>query len=223
MPSAKASQPQKDKNLRRDSGTGVEDYILPSAGAGWNETLVPLIQAGYERSHEDRDAAPSHRPQTIPACRKSLAPGAKCQDAKDGVADDVSAFANVEVPFVKMFPVEAEEIMKQWVKNAAGIAGRKQGGRFNGDDDQPKERGDPCFQKIVAAGVQAREPRPGWARRDSRRRLSQHKLFDGIIGGLSGDHDIVNVTLAKSGSADAHEAGFLQEFADGGAAAVSHA
>ncbi len=48
-------------------------------------------------------------------------------------------------------------------------------------------------------------------------------LLDAIVGSLAGDHYVVDVAFAESGAADAHEAGFLQEFGDGGAAAVAHA
>ena len=47
-------------------------------------------------------------------------------------------------------------------------------------------------------------------------------LFDGIVRGLAGDHDVVDVALAEAGAADAHEPCFLQEFGNRAAAAVAH-
>src|SRR5580692_912707 len=120
--------------------------------------------------------------------------------------------------------------MQQRIENPAGVVGGEQGAEFDGDDDQPEDGGDPGLEYFVSIGPQAREPCPGCAVPDSRGRLSPqrrspagHRLLDTIVGGLAGDHYIVDVAFAESGAADAHEAGFLQEFGDGGAAAVAHA
>ena len=43
-----------------------------------------------------------------------------------------------------------------------------------------------------------------------------------IVWRLARDHDIVDMALAQSGDADADEARLLQQFRNGGAAAVSH-
>src|ERR1700693_4019639 len=143
--------------------------------------------------------------------------------------------------------------MQQRIENAAGVLGREHGAGFNGNKDQPEDRGNPGLQKIALVGVQAAEHR--WreaARRTMRIETAAPKggvekesatpcleacpdtnleacpdtklaLFDAIVGGLAGDHYVVDVALAESGAADADEARFLQEFGDGGAAAVSHA
>jgi len=166
---------------------------------------VPLIEAGHEGRHQYSDAGPSYGPQRISPRREGLAPSSKCQNTQDAVTYDVSAFANVEVPVLKAHPIQAEEVMQQRIEDPAGVAGREHGGGFNGNDDEPENRGDPRRQKIVPVGVQTRA------------------LLDGIVGSLAGDHDVVDVTLAESGAADAHEARFLQEFGDCRAAAVAHA
>ena len=142
----------------------------------------------------------------------------------------MSTFADEEVPVFKVLPVHTEKVMQQRIQNATGVAGREHGGGFNGDHDEPQDRGDPRFEKIAAVRVQAGAPPPGCAGPDSRGRLSPNKhkldeveLLDGIVGSLAGDHDVVDVTLAESGAADAHKARFVQEFSDGGTAAVTHA
>jgi hypothetical protein len=166
---------------------------------------MPLVEAGDKCCHQDGDARPSHSPQRISECGESFAPRPIRQNTQDAVADDVATFANIKVPLMKVGPVQAEEPVQQWIENPAGICGRKQRTRFNGNNDHPKDRGDPCFEKIVLAGAQI------------------CALLDGIIGSLAGDHDIVNVALSQTCAADAHEARFLQEFRDGGAAAIAHA
>ena len=157
-------------------------------------------------------------------------PRTKRENAQDGIANDVAAFPDVEVPLMKVLRIHAEKKMQQWIKNSAGVSGGKQCRRLNGDDNEPKNGGDPCLQQIMAVRVQTGEPSAGRAGPDSRERLFPHKrnlderaLFDGIVGSLAGNHDIVNVALAQSGAADADEARFLQQLRDRGAAAVSHA
>jgi len=106
---------------------------------------------------------------------------------------------------VKVFPVQAKEKVQDGIQNAAGVTGREHGAGFDGTDNQPKDRCDPRLQKNSPIGIQKRG------------------LLDAIVGGLAGDHDVVDVTLTKPGATDADEAGFLQEVSDGGAAAVTHA
>src|SRR5574341_2493900 len=49
------------------------------------------------------------------------------------------------------------------------------------------------------------------------------RLLQPVTGGLTSDDDVVDVALAQSGARDAHEARFLLQVGDGGAAAVAHA
>ncbi len=191
---------------------------------------MPLVKTGDKRRHQHRDAGPAHRPQRISLCRESFAPGAKRQDTENAVADYVPTFADEKVPVFEALPIHAEEAMQERIENPAGIVGRQHGGGFNSDYNEPEDCGDPRLDKIAAMRVQAGGPPPGRTGPDSRGRLSPHKpnlddaaLLDGIVGSLAGDHDVVYVTLAEPGTADAHEARFVQELGDGGAAAVAHA
>ena len=123
--------------------------------------------------------------------------------------------------------------MQQGIENAAGIAGGKQRAGFDGDEDEPENRGDPGLENIVAIGVQEGDVPEGFEfpllAKDARSGAPnffldpRRGLLDTIIGGLAGDHYVVDVALAESCAADADEARFLQEFGDGGATAVSHA
>jgi hypothetical protein len=95
--------------------------------------------------------------------------------------------------------------MQKRIENATSIVRRKQGTGFDGDHDEPEDRGDPRLQKVLPFGFQA------------------YLLLDAIIGSLAGNHDVMNVALAQSGATDAHEASFLQQFGNGSAPAVAHA
>lgn len=191
--------------MRRDSGAGVEHHVLPSSRAGRNEALMPFVEAGHERSSEDRDGGPTGNPFCAAHRRQCRAPGAEEQSAENGVADDVAALANVEVPGLEAQAIDAKKKVQDGIKNAAGVMRRQQGARFDGDDDEPKNGRDPRLENVVTVRVQMRG------------------LLDAIIGSLAGDHDIVNVALAKSGATDAHEARFLEQFGNRSASAVPHA
>jgi hypothetical protein len=90
-----------------------------------------------------------------------------------------------------MLPIKAEKKVQQRIQNPAGVMRREPRRRFNGNHDQPENRGDPRLNKIVPVGVQSRA------------------LLNGIVGSLAGDHHIVYVALAKPGVANADEASFL--------------
>jgi len=115
------------------------------------------------------------------------------------------ALANEEVPVFEVGQIHAEKEMQNRIKNPAGVMRRQHRRGFDGDDDEPKNRRDPCLEKMLPLRVQTRA------------------LLDGIVGSLAGDHDIMHVAFAQSCAADAHEASLLQQFADGRAAAVAHA
>ena len=103
----------------------------------------------------------------------------------------MATFSNEEVPLLKLCPVETEKKMQKGIQDAAGVARRQHRRRFNGNDDEPQDRGDPCLDNVVSIGVQL------------------CGLLDAIVGGLASDHDIVNVTLTQPCHANADEAGFL--------------
>lgn len=116
---------------------------------------MPLVEAGYERGSEKRERRPSQRPICKAHRSERCAPGAKKQNAQDRVADDMASLAHVEVPILKMFPIEVEKKMQQRVKKPACIVGGEQRAGFNGDDNQPEYRGSPRFQNFVTVGVQS--------------------------------------------------------------------
>ena len=147
----------------------------------------------------------------------------------------MSAFAKEKVYGLELFPIDAEQIMQQGKKEAAGVVGGKIRGRLNANYDQPQDGGDPGFEDLVAIGGQTREgpavPEfPPFAKnaKDGAPTFSSPpsrltRLFDGIVGGLAGDHDVVDVAFAQAGAADADEARFLQQFWNRRAATVAHA
>src|SRR5271167_3351316 len=48
-------------------------------------------------------------------------------------------------------------------------------------------------------------------------------LLDTIVGGLAGDHDVVDVAFTQASPADANKPRLLLQLGDGGAADISHA
>jgi len=77
--------------------------------------------------------------------RQGLAPGAEEKEAQEAVAEDMSSLTDVNVPVLETSMVETEKKMQQRIENAAGgICGEIASG-LDGDDDQPENRGDPCF------------------------------------------------------------------------------
>jgi len=166
---------------------------------------VPLVEAGHKRGSEERDGGPAQRPLRPADCWQRGSPGAKQQDTHDGIAYDVACFSNIEMPLLKMIPAETKEKMQQGIENPAGVIRGEECCGFNRDDNEPKNRGDPGFQKMVPVGVQS------------------SRLLDAIIGSLARDHYVVDMALAKSRTADAHEARLLQKLGDGCAAAITHA
>jgi hypothetical protein len=190
---------------------------------------VQFVEACDKSCAQNSDGCPAQRPLHIAHRGQGGAPRAKKQHAEDAIADDVACLANVEVPNIEALPVEAEEEMQQGIQNAAGVVRREQRTGFNGDKDEPQDRGDPGLQNVVAIGVQedwalsvprfAKNAKGG----EPTTSLDRRALLDAIVGSLAGDHYVVDVALAQSGAADAHEAGFLQEFGNSRAAAIAHA
>jgi hypothetical protein len=118
-----ALPPQEDQYLRCDSTTGIENHILPSSRAGWDEGLVPFIKARHEGCPEDRNRRPAQCPiRTIRAGQCSF-PRAEKQNAEDAVPDHMPGLANVEMPNAKVFPIHAKKKMKDRRENPAGVVG----------------------------------------------------------------------------------------------------
>jgi len=109
------------------------------------------------------------------------------------------SFSQKMVPRFKVLVADAEKEMQDRVKNAAGFVGGEIGRRFNGDDNQPENGGDPRFQdfalmRIQDCGRMAKSPSSCTKRdKDGAHRI---ELFDGIVGGLASDHHVVHVALA---------------------------
>ena len=74
----------------------------------------------------------------------------------------------------------------------------------------------------MTAGTQARIP-PVMTVPAPYARTRIPALLDGIVGSLTGNHDIVHVAFSQASAADAYETGLLQKFGNRRAAAVSHA
>jgi len=139
------------------------------------------------------------------------------------------------MPGLKLRIVDAEQKMEDRIEYPAGLLRREISRRFNGDHDEPENQGNPGFQDMIA--ITAQTSRIPWgdligsfvqfpslgcicgrnlstkrpvlytsllARDDSR------SLFDGIVGGFAGDHDVVHMAFAQAGATDADETRLLQ-------------
>jgi hypothetical protein len=205
---------------------------------------MPLIQTGNHGGPDDRDRCPTPAGFSRSKAWKCLAECAEQKNAQQSVAEDMSAFADEVVPGFEVCVVEAEQKVQERKQYAAGMRGRTQT-RLEGDDDQPQDRGDPCLENLVTIGAQvgwqsmfppfaknAKDGAPSLVRcppcRQKRDKgeatalIVVRALFDRIIRRLTGDHDIVDMTFAQAGPADADEARFLQKFGDRCAPTIAH-
>ena len=118
-----------------------------------------------------------------------------------------------------MRAIDREQEMQKRIENAAGVVGGEIRRGFDRDDDQPEYGCDPSLENFASVRVQAGRRKskspPCRKRRDKEgapdffwQRLGA--LFDGIVGGLAGDHDIVHMALAETSAADADKTRFLQ-------------
>ena len=69
----------------------------------------------------------------------------------------MAGFAQDVVPWLELRVVNAEQEMKDRVHDPAGFMRREIRARFNGNDDQPQNRGNPGFQSLALMGVQVSE------------------------------------------------------------------
>jgi hypothetical protein len=191
---------------------------------------VPFIEARHKRGSQDGDGRPAQSPLNIFQYRQCCTPRAKKQNAENCIADEMSGFTNIKMPRFKLAIVNSKNKVQQRIENTACVVGGKQRRRFNGDDNQPQDREDPCFEGFVSGGIQARVRPKGWraARESPRPSSAKHSqkltarrevarlppalavLFDGIVRRLAGDHNVVYVAFAQAGAADADESCFLQ-------------
>lgn len=196
------------QDLRRHSRASVQHDILPPAGARWEKALVPLVQTGHQNGSQKRNAGPAPGPFGTINRGQGRSPGTKKKNTQDGVSDHMTTLANVEMPLVEPGPIQTKEVMQQGIENPAGVIRREQSARFNGNHNQPQDRGNPCLQNIVPVGVQA---------------VRGPVLLNRIVGSLAGDHDIVHMALAQACAADADKSRLLQQLGDGRATAIAHA
>jgi hypothetical protein len=185
-------------------------------------SLVPFVKAGDERGHKKSDTRPLNRParQTHTAQRRS--PGAEQQQAQHKIAGKMAQLADVEMPCKKADWIQAHQEMQNRIENSAGVVGGSEICRFASDQEEPEAGGNPGLQYLLLRGVHAGVPQEESGRNPvasksvkSRRARgsttgSELELFDGIVGGLARNHDIVDVAFAQAGAADADEASLLQ-------------
>jgi hypothetical protein len=201
--------PQKNQRLGRNACTCVQNYILPSPGSRRKKTLVPFVEAGYESRPQNRDGCPAGGPLGIRHRRQGDANRAEKQNAQGRIAYNMSALSNVEMPALEALPIQMKQEVQHWIENPAGVMRGKQRCRFDGNHDEPQDRGDPGYQDTVPVRIRL----PG---------VQLRGLLDAIVGRLAGNHHIVDVAFAKSRAADAHKTRFLEQLSDGGAPAVAH-
>src|SRR5579864_41161 len=121
---------------------------MNGAGARRKKGLVPLIKAGYERSHGQRDSCPYDGPARIVLHRNGSAPGAKKQDAQDSITNDVARFSDQEVPSQESDRVQTEKEVENRIQEPAGVLRGKRSGGFNRDYSQPDQGWYPRLPKI---------------------------------------------------------------------------
>ena len=211
--SAKPIEPEKDENLRHNPGTGIKNHVVKSARARRQIALMPFIEAGYDRGSKHSGGRPTWSPFRPVLRRQRFAPRTKQKDAQQSVTEDVSALAHEEVEVFKARVGNAEKIMQYRIQKSTGIMRREPGGRFDRNDDEPQDRGNPGFQDFVAVLAQSCIEKVGSAG-DSpavagATRPRPKTLFNRIIRRFASDHYVVNVALAQSGAADTDETRLL--------------
>ncbi len=112
---------------------------------------MPLVEAGYDCRSENRDHRPAQSPPNIVHCGQGRMPGAEKKNAQNAITDDVAGLANVEMPEFEARPIHAKKKMQDRIKDPAGVMRREPRGRFNGDHDEPQNRGDPCLQNVMSS------------------------------------------------------------------------
>ena len=165
---------------------------------------MPFVETGDEHSHQERNRSPSHAPCDGRCYGKRCPPCPKQQEAQREVSDKMACLPNVEMPNSKAAWIQSEKKMQNGIQKFAGIIRGKITGRFDPDNAQPNNGGDPRFPELSGRFLQ-------WA-----------VLFHGVVRGLAGDHDVVYMAFAQSCHTDANEACFLEQLRNRGTPAVSH-
>lgn len=110
-----ATEPEKQENLGAKTGRRVEHHVVNCTGARRQKCLVPLIEAGDERSHPQRDCCPYDGPARVVLQSNGGAPGTKKQDAQDSIANDVACFSYEEMPSHEPNRVQTEKEVENWI------------------------------------------------------------------------------------------------------------
>ena len=119
--------------LQSEGSAGVENNVLPAAGAGGKEGLVDLVhRGGHHRQQQSRSATtpiatgrrePSPGPlqRVADAVPISVSQGQKSQPAQNSIADEVAALAQDMVQFEDKLKVDSPE---KKVTSSGTAAGR---------------------------------------------------------------------------------------------------
>lgn len=134
----------------------------------------------------------------------------------------MAELTDVEMPDQKSGRVQTHQEMQNRIENSACVIGGRQIGGFTGDQEEPEAGGDPGLQYLLFPGIHAAAPQkesgrnPVVSKSVKPRRArgfttgSELDLFDGIVGSLARNHDIVDVAFAEPSAANADEASLLQ-------------
>ena len=138
--------PEEQQDLDADAGARVEDDVPHAAGARRQKALVPLVETGHQRGPQHCDIPPAEGPLGISEGGQGFSPRAEQKNAEQAVAEDVSALAHVEVPVLEVLRIDMpNRKCSSGIEKAAGVVGGEICGRFDRDDDQPQDCGDPGF------------------------------------------------------------------------------
>ena len=105
--------------------------------------------------------------------------------------------------------------MEERIEQATGVLSGKQVCRLDSDNAQPNQSRNPCTPKRLAIGNHRGTTPIVYTGADV--------LLERIVGGFAGDDYVMHVALAQPCATDPHEARLLQQFRNGGRAAISHA
>src|SRR5437879_1422174 len=94
---------------------------MNGAGARRQKALVPLIEAGHERSHRQRDSSPYDGPARIVPHRNASPPGTKKQDAQDGITNNVACFSDQEMPSQESDRLQTEKEVENRIQEPAEV------------------------------------------------------------------------------------------------------
>ena len=140
---------QKCRERRPASVRSAKEAGSDATHPGWLPAACPVSRC---RSSEC--------PSLVGRSGQGLAPRAEQQDAQEAVTKHVSGLADQVVPGLEAGVIHSKEKVKNRVENLAGVVGRQVRAGFDGDDDQPQDRGDPRLQNFsLAARQECRNPR----------------------------------------------------------------